>query len=162
MTETAESLGFTDLFHVGIVVHDLDDAMQRYGELGVAPWATFDAEIPGTFRGNEMVVAARVAFAQSGPTYLELVQPTKGEWTASVFLKERGEGAYHLGYWVEDLDEAMRRAVTLGFAIDIVSERGGFAYLDASRTAGLHIELVSTRNRPAIEQFLAGTESGGA
>jgi catechol 2,3-dioxygenase-like lactoylglutathione lyase family enzyme len=159
MTDPTESLGLTDLFHVGLVIHDLDGAMRRYTELGIGPWATFDADMPGTYRGRETAIAARVAFARSGPTYLELVQPTNGEWTASVFLKERGEGAYHLGYWVEDLDDAVKRAVTLGYAIDIVSERGGFAYLDATNTAGLHMELVSTRNRPAIEQFVAGAEA---
>jgi catechol 2,3-dioxygenase-like lactoylglutathione lyase family enzyme len=150
-----ESLELTDLFHVGIVVHDLDDAMGRYGELGIGPWATFDAEMPGVFRGREIVVGARVAFAESGPAYLELVQPTKGEWTASVFLAERGEGAYHVGYWVDDLEATMARAVGIGYTIDVVSDRGGFAYLGADRSAGMHIELVSVRNRPAIEQLVA-------
>jgi catechol 2,3-dioxygenase-like lactoylglutathione lyase family enzyme len=152
-----ESLGLTDLFHVGIAVHDLDDAIARYTELGIGRWATFDAEMPGIYRGRDTVIGARVAFAQSGPTYLELVQPTKGEFTARAFLEERGEGAYHLGYWVDDLDSSLELAESLGYAVDIVSTQGGFAYLQADRSSGLHMELVSTRNRPAIERFLADT-----
>ena len=152
-----DSLGLTDLFHVGIAVNDLDDAVARYTELGIAPWATFDADIPGIYRGREMVIGARIGFAKSGPTYLELVQPTKGDFTASVFLKERGEGAYHLGYWVDDLEDSIKRAEAFGYAVDVVSSQGGFAYLQADRSTGLHMELVSTRIRPGMEQFLAGT-----
>ena len=159
MTEPSESLGLSDLYHVGIAVHDLDDAMRRYGsELGIGPWASFEAELPVLYRGQEVLVAARAAFAKSGPTYLELVQPTKGEWTVSVFLAERGEGVYHLGYWVDDLEATIDRAVALGYSVDAVSERGGFAYLGAERSAGVHMELVSSRIRPALEQLMAGTE----
>ena len=155
MNDQAETLGLHDLFHVGIVVHDLDESMRRYEALGSGSWTTFDAETPALYRGRETIVAARIAFARSGPIHLELVQPTKGEFTGSVFLAERGEGAYHLGYWVDDLDETMARAVALGHTIDVVSEQGGFAYLGADSTSGLHMELVSTRNRPALQGVLS-------
>lgn len=150
----SESLGLTDLSHIGIAVHDLDDAIARYTELGIAPWATFDAEVPGLYRGRETVIGARVAFAKSGPAYIEHVQPTKCDITAGVFIKERGEGAYHLGYWVENLEDSIERAESLGYAVDVVSAQGGFAYLQADRTTGLHMELVSTRNRQAIERLV--------
>jgi catechol 2,3-dioxygenase-like lactoylglutathione lyase family enzyme len=150
------SLGLTDLFHVGIAVHDLDEAKRRYAsELGIDPWATFDGEFEGIYRGEKIVLAARVGYAQSGAGYVELVQPTKGEWTASVFLAERGEGVYHLGYWVDDLAWTLRRAAELGYPTDIVSAQGGFAYLDATRSAGVHIELVSEAVRPAIERLFS-------
>jgi catechol 2,3-dioxygenase-like lactoylglutathione lyase family enzyme len=154
VTDPVETLGLSDLYHIGLAVHDLDDAMRRYESLGVAGWKSFEGEFPGVYRGRECSLGARVAFAKSGPAYIELVQPTKGDWTASVFLRERGEGVYHLGYWVDDLAASMERAVSLGYQIDIVSERGGFAYLGADETTGVHMELVSTSIRPAMEQLL--------
>jgi hypothetical protein len=135
----------------------MDDAMRSYESMGIAKWVSFEGEFPGVYRGRDCMLAARVAFARTGPIYLELVQPTKGDWTASVFLKERGEGVYHLGYWVDDLDASLKQAVELGYEIDIVSDRGGFAYLEADATTGVHMELVSTRNRAVLEQFLGGT-----
>ncbi len=149
-------LGLTELYHVGIVVQDLDEAMRRYqDELGVGPWGVFGGEFQCEFRGEETTLEARAAYAKSGNGYVELVQPVKGDWTASVFLKERGEGAYHLGYWVDDLDATVERARDLGYGIDTLSSNGGFAYLDATRSAGVHIELVSARVRPMIEGLVA-------
>jgi len=153
-------LRLTELYHVGIVVHDLDDAMRRYQEeLGVGPWGVFGGEFEGEYRGRAMTLEARAAYARSGNGYVELVQPVKGDWTASVFLKERGEGAYHLGYYVDDLDETVARARDLGYGVDLISTNGGFAYLDASRSAGVHIELVSSTVKPLIEGLVASASA---
>src|SRR5437899_697387 len=81
----------------------------------VGPWGVFGGEFQGDYRGTEITLEARAAYAASGNGYVELVQPMKGDWTASVFLEERGEGAYHLGYWVDDLEATVARAKDLGY-----------------------------------------------
>jgi hypothetical protein len=154
-----DALGLGDPYHVGIAVWDLDEAMTRLSRtLGVERWGTLEAEVPSTYRGNETVATIRSAYARSGPIYLELVQPAGGAFTAQTFLDERGEGIYHLGYWVEDIDFALKSADALGIGIDWMFPSSGSplaVYLDASQTLGVHIELVSPSMRPVIEGAIA-------
>lgn len=146
-----------ELYHVGIVVHDLDDGMGRFGDLlGVGRWVTFETVMPSRYRGEQVTAGARAAYGDAGTTYVELVQPTAGRWTAQAFLEERGEGVYHLGYWVDDVVKAVRRANDAGLGVDWAAEADGVpfvAYLDAA--AGFHIELVASSVRPFIEARFA-------
>jgi methylmalonyl-CoA/ethylmalonyl-CoA epimerase len=155
-------LGLTDLYHAGIVVADIDEAISRYTDhLGIGPWSRLDAEIPCLFRGEETISGARVALARSGTSYVELVQPTSGRSSASAFLQERGEGLYHLGFWVPDVDATVARAAEHGIGVDWSASDGKgllFAYLDAAKMGGVHIELVPVRLRAFIEGVVA---SGG-
>jgi methylmalonyl-CoA/ethylmalonyl-CoA epimerase len=154
----AGNLGLTDLYHVGIAVRDLDDAIARLaGALGIERWATLDTEVPARYRGEDTTLASRVAYGRSGSSYVELVQPTGGRWTAQAYLDEHGEGAYHLGYWVEDMRGTLERAERAGLGVDLVmtGDTPVFAYLDSSKTLGVHIELVDASIRPALEQWIA-------
>jgi methylmalonyl-CoA/ethylmalonyl-CoA epimerase len=150
-------LGPMELYHVGIVVHDLDDGMRRFGELlGIGRWVTFETAIPSRYRGEDVTAGARAAYGNAGPSYVELVQPTSGPWTAQAFLEERGEGVYHLGYWVDDVPDAIRRADAAGLGVDWSAEADGkpfVVYLDA--IGGVHLELVAASVRPIIEARFA-------
>lgn len=154
---TSRSLGLGDPYHVGIAVWDLDEAMQRLGgALGVERWGTMDAEVPSSYRGEDTLAGLRTAFARAGGWYLELVQPTGGRSTPQTFLDERGEGIYHLGYWADDIADAVRRADDLGIAVDMsmpAAEVPMAVYLDAAPTVGIHIELVNSAVRPMIEKL---------
>jgi catechol 2,3-dioxygenase-like lactoylglutathione lyase family enzyme len=152
------SLGLGDPYHIGIAVNDLDDAIiQLGGSLGLEPWATLEAEIPAIYRGAETLTGIRSAFARSGPLLVELVQPTGGAFTAQTFLDERGEGIYHLGYWVEDMAGVLERAEAAGIGVDwrFPADGDPFAvYLDANQMLGIHVELVSPNMKPVIDQAL--------
>ena len=160
--DQAASLGLGEPYHVGIAVFDIEDAMRRFGALhGIDRWGTMDAEVPSAYRGAETISGIRSAYARPGALMLELVQPTTGSFTAKTFLEERGEGIYHLGYWVEDVAGAVARADALGIGVDWMFPASGepFAvYLDAKQTFGVHIELVSPSMRPIIDQAIAKAE----
>jgi methylmalonyl-CoA/ethylmalonyl-CoA epimerase len=149
----------SDLYHVGIVVRDLDAGMTLFGELlGVGRWVTFESVLPSVYRGEAVKACARAAYGRAGPAYVELVEPTGGRWTAQAFLDERGEGVYHLGYWSDDVAEAIRRAAGAGLGLDWSAEGGGkpfVAYLD--QVSGVHIELVARWVKPLIEARFAET-----
>jgi catechol 2,3-dioxygenase-like lactoylglutathione lyase family enzyme len=153
------ALGLGDPYHVGIAVHDLDDAMARLGStLGLEPWATLEAEVPAIYRGAETLTGIRSAFARSGSLLVELVQPTGGNFTAQTFLDERGEGIYHLGYWVEDMAATLERVDAAGIGVDwrFPVDGDAFAvYLDAKQTLGIHVELVSPNMKPIVDKALA-------
>jgi len=159
MTEgLANLLGLGEPYHIGVAVNDIDDAIPRFGELfGVGPWGRIDAEVPGVFRGVETVSGVRSAFARMGSMLVELVQPTVGDFPAKTFLAERGEGIYHLGWWAEDVRDALTRAEAAGLAVDWSFPAGEpmVAYLDATATFGFHVEVVHPSMRKGIEDSIA-------
>src|SRR5947207_9860368 len=119
MDSLKDALGLGDPYHIGVAVRDLVEAMPRFQELlGLGPWGRIDAEVPAVFRGRETVSGVRSAFARLGNMYVELVEPTVGEFTAKTFIEERGEGIYHLGYWVDDIPAAISTAADHGLAVD--------------------------------------------
>lgn len=154
MGSLADALGLGEPYHIGVAVRDLVAAMPRFEELlGLGPWGRIDAEVPAVFRGRETVSGVRSAFARLGSMYVELVEPTVGEFTAKTFLEERGEGIYHLGYWVEDIPAAIEVAASRGLDVDwsFPAAKPQVVYLDARSTWGFHLEFVSPAMRAGIE-----------
>jgi len=151
----AEALGLSDPYHIGIAVRDLVEAMPRFQELlGLGPWGRIDAEVPAVFRGHETVSGVRSAFARMGSMYVELVEPTVGDFPAKSFLEERGEGIYHLGYWADDIPAAIQAASERGMSVDwaFPAKDPMVVYLDARKTFGFHVEFVSPSMRAGIEK----------
>jgi len=157
-----EALDLGDPYHIGVAVRDISEAMPRFRELlGLGLWGRIDAEVPALFRGKETVSGVRSAFARLGAMYVELVEPTVGGFPAKTFLNERGEGIYHLGYWVEDIPAAIEVAGARGLSVDwaFPTAKPQVVYLDARATWGFHVEFVSPAMRPGIE---AAIEQAGA
>jgi catechol 2,3-dioxygenase-like lactoylglutathione lyase family enzyme len=175
MSGPPAGLGLGAPYHIGIVVRDLDAAKERYAALGVGEWrerAPAPSPSPRTrqpalWHGEPQPgIGARLAFSSIGPPFLELVQPTSDvEWSATLHLREQGEGVYHLGYWVDDIVETLDRAAAHGIQAELVSLREpegdgpvtGFAYLSPQDTLGVRIELVASAGR---EDFLHWTSTG--
>jgi methylmalonyl-CoA/ethylmalonyl-CoA epimerase len=105
------------------------------------------------FHGRETRSGVRSAFARLGSMYVELVEPTVGEFPAKTFLDERGEGIYHVGYWVDDIPAAIEAAGARGLSVDwaFPAAKPQVVYLDAGPTWGFHVEFVSPSIRAAIE-----------
>jgi len=157
----AEALGLGEPYHIGVAVRDLTEAMPRFQELlGLGPWGRIDAEVPAVFRGRETVSGVRSAFARLGNMYIELVEPTVGEFTAKTFIEERGEGIYHLGYWVDDIPGAISTASERGLSVDwaFPATSPQVVYLDARETWGFHLEFVSPGMRAGIEAAIEHAE----
>ncbi len=81
--------------HIDVVVHDLDRAVDRYRRvLGTEPLPR--ESLPG--RGIDLV-RFRI-----GETWLILVQPTDEDGPVAVFLREHGEGFFHMAIEVDDIE----------------------------------------------------------
>lgn len=94
------------LFHVGIVVADLEAAERDYGRLhGLSAERRMDVRVEGAlFHGNPVAFSARYVFLPLGNTELELIQPLEGESPYTEFLSEHGEGVHHLAFVVDSID----------------------------------------------------------
>lgn len=147
--------GLREVGHVGIVVPDLDTAMDEYAELFSTRWTSV-AHRYATMRtaAGETDVALRIAWSLDGPTHVELVEERPGTpWTAA------GSGPlHHVAYWVDDLVAEARTLEAAGYAVEVT--RAGpypvnmFAYCVAPD--GLRVELMSPANRPVFARWLAG------
>jgi methylmalonyl-CoA/ethylmalonyl-CoA epimerase len=139
---------FANLFQIGVVVKDMDKAIERLTLLGIGP---FYSKMPppnarGSFRGQPFITRERVAIkaARMGNAELELVQPVAGESPHKEYLDDKGEGIQHLAFEVDDLDKAVDTLISRGSTLIMKGDRGdggGIAYIDLN-VGGIIVELV--------------------
>ena len=145
-----EKSPFSKVYHVGVVVKDIDKAVEYYQALGIGPFEPSktahlitDRKVYGK-PADDVKNKARLA-QMMGQLYLELVQPVEGEAIQKEFLKTKGEGINHLGFFVDDIDKETAKLVEKGFKI-ISSVRytggGGAFYFDTDKVGGVLFELV--------------------
>ena len=144
-----EKSPFSKVSHVGIVVRDMDKAIEYYQSLGIGPFESSKKGHLATDRkvygkpADDAKIKSRVV--QMGQLYLELVQPVEGEAIQKEFLKTKGEGINHLGFLVDDIDKETAKLEEKGFKV-ISSTRyaggGGIAYFDTDKVGGVIFELI--------------------
>jgi len=111
--------------HVGIVVRDLDAAIQTYRLL-------LDREPKVEDVPGQGMLEAVFEFGQSR---LELMQPTTPDSPVGRFLARRGEGLHHVAIEVEDIEIALARAKKMGLLLVDEKPRRGSG---GSRIAFVH------------------------
>ena len=145
--DTTEKLPFSTIDQVGVVVKDLDRAVEFYSSLGIGPFQPLHVtRVERTVYGklaDDVRNISRVA--QMGHVQLELIQPVSGESVQKEFLERRGEGINHLGFLVDDVGKEVAKLVAKGF--NVISSvqylgGGGVAYLDTDRIGGVLFELI--------------------
>ena len=141
---------FTHFRHVAVVVEDMERAVQHYSSMGIGPFTSLQVreyiELTG-ITDNEALYDIQVREAPMGSVMLQLVQPGKGKTVYRDFLKKKGEGIQHLGFTVDDIDEAEEEIEELGFMITARGRRAdgsGFTYFDNDRIGG--VPLVMRQN----------------
>jgi hypothetical protein len=142
----SEQLG--SYFHVGVLVEDIDLAMEELGKtLGLHFNEPHDSQY-GPWK-------IRVSYSREGPPYVELVQGERGgPWDIT-----GGPRADHLGYFTDDLDVDKRRLEAAGMPIDIDgTEYGGVFTYHRSVHSGLRVELIDASRRDALLARISGRD----
>ena len=129
------------LHHVGIVVKDLDKAVELYtGVLGVKPESF--AEISDA--------KIKIANFKVGETALEFLGPMPGN-SAENFTEFRGEGLHHIAFEVDDIQEELDKQEKLGVKLVDRKPRpgpqGDIAFIGPEGSHGVYIELVQPREK---------------
>jgi len=135
------------IYQLGYVVADVEKAYKHYeSAFGIGPFAgpievTMNNAI---FMGKIVNTKIKAAFAQSGGVQIELIQPLDGDNPYTEFIARRGDGIHHLGFKVDDIEEARAEFAKNGFepffSCDLVVMK--FAYYDMSEFGGLALELL--------------------
>lgn len=122
--------------HIAIIVKDLDKAVKVYAEgLGLeAKWI----EQSDAFQ-------VKMAFIPVGEVFVELIEPI-GLGRARDFLKEHGQGLYHIAYQVDDIEKAIE-AIGAKLMLKDKSPRPGggssrVAFLDPGGVFNVRTEIV--------------------
>jgi catechol 2,3-dioxygenase-like lactoylglutathione lyase family enzyme len=146
----------TPYFHVGILVEDLEAAVDRFSKvLGLTfndpLMATFDClEDPDPHEGF-----VRCTYSRQGPPFIELLE-ANGD---GLFSLAGGEGVHHVGYWDADVDA--RCALLSGQGVERearVANPDGTTFSAFTRREdlfGLRLEVLHDASREATERWIA-------
>jgi methylmalonyl-CoA/ethylmalonyl-CoA epimerase len=132
----ANSPGLT-LHHIGMIVRDLDEAVDRYRMLGFS-----EPEISEVADQN-----VRVATFRAGTGFIEVIAPVELDGGLARFLESRGEGMHHVAYAVPDISQALADLRDRGFELIDESPRRGahdwlVAFIHPRSCHGVLTELV--------------------
>jgi hypothetical protein len=144
-------MSLSDLFHVGIVVPDLQAAKERFTDLLGLDWgpevridnAMFDAD------AREIVVPLRMCYSTTAP-YLELIQ----EQPDSPWVCNEHSNLHHIGYFSDALFDDSGRLTAAQCPLECTGrgengDRASFAY--HRDPLGVRIEYVDGASRPSFD-----------
>ena len=146
--ECAETLPSPRLFHIGVVVKDIEKAVGHYELLGIGPFEERKGPAPTerTYFGQPAgEVHVRVTAAWMGSVQFELIQPVSGESIQGNYLAKHGEGINHLAFLVEDCQKVLNLLIKRGFHVIASGKLAGggeFAYIDSDSIGGVVFELI--------------------
>jgi methylmalonyl-CoA/ethylmalonyl-CoA epimerase len=133
---------FSKLHHICIVVRDLDRARAYFESVEIGPWIEYpplaeysDLSVPNP----DAFMKMRYQVCNIGNAQLQLCQPPEQDCPQRRFLNEKGEGVFHIGFEVPDVDAAEAKGVADGLRVKMRGRRSngsGFTYFDTSGQAG--------------------------
>ncbi|NQT71221.1 MAG: VOC family protein [Chloroflexi bacterium] len=146
-TDRKSSISLPPVEQIGIIVKDVEKTVEYYEKvLGWGPFNISEVSLEGClYRGKSTDVRLKMAFAQSGPIEIELIEVLEGESIHSEFLRERGEGIQHVRFTVNNLDEILAEWAKEG--IEPVWQHSypeagiSWAYVNTDQVGGVMTEL---------------------
>jgi methylmalonyl-CoA/ethylmalonyl-CoA epimerase len=161
MEKITPVIKITSLVQVSIIVNDLDASMKRLWEtFGIGPWRILVRDPYSedetsrlsncTYYGKSVKYGYKTASTinKLDGMILELTQPTFGPNIFSDFLKERGEGIQHLGWYVvqtrEEFKEAWGKLEAAGYPCIQSGTPFGreYAFFDTTNILGTVLEML--------------------
>ncbi|HCV00164.1 MAG: hypothetical protein CL897_01530 [Dehalococcoidia bacterium] len=142
---------FEDIYHVGIIVPDIEAAMRELGSrFGVGWRDPSTANVLVRDHMGERMLSPRVTFCdQSTPIALELIEALPD----TVWQCGEGSQLHHFGLYVDSVEEAigdLGAGMTLEMAgLDRDGMLAGFCYVNDA--VGVRMELVERGGLPPLK-----------
>jgi catechol 2,3-dioxygenase-like lactoylglutathione lyase family enzyme len=148
---------YQDLFHVGVRVPVLEDAMAALGDGLRLTWSAVQERqqqvwIPGEGAGT---ISLRFTYSAEGPQHVELLQGEPG----TIWNGDDLPGVHHMGVWVDDVGAETERLVAAGWKLEIaqLSPDDGYGFYSYARSPdGFLLEPVWSGLKPMFERWWAG------
>jgi catechol 2,3-dioxygenase-like lactoylglutathione lyase family enzyme len=148
---------FSKLHHLSVVVRNLEKAIQFYESMGIGPFEDY----PPLTEYIKLNVPDETGFfnlkfkvAQVGDIQIQLCQPGEGKSPYKDFLEKKGEGVYHLGFVVDQVDDSETELKKLGLKVLSSGRRAdgsGFSYLDTAQEAGVTLLIRQSKREKQKE-----------
>jgi Glyoxalase/Bleomycin resistance protein/Dioxygenase superfamily len=143
----------SEMYHVGIVVPDLEGAQARLSSLLAVSWGP-TVEIENPLRlpsGESSSVALKMSYSTEAP-YLELIEERVG----TPWVCNEDSNLHHLGFFSSDVTSTSRNLIGSQCPLEVASSDAmpgtGWAY--HRDPLGIRIEIVAQEMRQGLEQFL--------
>jgi len=152
MEDLKIKLGLPPISQIGVVVKDMDQAVEYYSSLfGIGPFTVYEF-VPEKhwFMEEPSYLKLMMGKATWGNLEFELIQPIEGRSFHKEFLETHGEGIQHLGFFVPNYDEMFNQFLKAGFkpvmrAESYVETYKGYlraTYFDTRRFGGIMFEII--------------------
>jgi len=136
------------LEQIGLVVRDMDRAVERFSLLGFGPFSpkTLPPGVREWVKGKATRADVKVKATMVGKVELELCQPGPGDSPHRDYLESKGEGIQHIQFRVANLQKEIDRLTGLGCTVLLrasfgdKASSGGLAYIDLD-ASGFIVEL---------------------
>ena len=138
--------------HICIVVEDIEKTKSYYESIGIGPWVDYPPLVEYTKLNvidEKGFFATRFVYTQIGDLQLQLAQPGDGKTIYKEFLETKGEGVFHIGFEVDDIDAAEKQLTDKEIIVLASGRRddgSGFSYLDTRDNAGVTLLVRQTKN----------------
>jgi hypothetical protein len=135
-----------ELKQVGVVVRDMDKAVDRLQSLGFGPFEsrTLPPDREEWYRGKPFLGKVKISMAKLGNVQLELIQPVESQSLHKEFLDEKGEGIQHVMFGVNNFESEVATLTEKGASVVLKAKMPNgrsIAYVDLN-VGGLVVELV--------------------
>jgi methylmalonyl-CoA epimerase len=129
---------FGRIDHIGVVVRDLDEAVELYGTR---------FRMPEAHRETVEAFDVEAVLLDVGDGHVELLRPLSTESSIGRFLERNGPGLHHVAYRTDDIDSALHAVREAGLRLIDEEPRRGIrdsrvAFLHPKSTGGVLTELV--------------------
>lgn len=150
MSDPQASFRTTQPHHIGVVVRDIEKAIEYLEALGFGPFRfdderkVFAIEFKGELHGRPAEWTTKISNAKMGPIELELLEPYAGEQALKETLDAQGEGLHHLGWLSSDIRGEIERATAKGAKVwtsSFPEGQPGFCYFEGTDVGNIAIEL---------------------
>ena len=148
-------------FHIGILVPDLDEAIERFSDVLGVTFADRVYQDSTTFDDGGVTRDLRLHLTYSidGPPYYELLEAQDIDGLYSI---KHGEGLHHVGIWEADPIAKREELYAKGMEHEATIYRPDgsiiVTFFDPGPLGGVRVELANLDLRPGHEDWLSGGE----
>jgi catechol 2,3-dioxygenase-like lactoylglutathione lyase family enzyme len=147
-------MGNAPFFHVGILVADLEAAVERFSKVFGLEFADI-GDMPVSLHGaEEGDVTLRATYSRQGPPHIELVE-AHGD---GIFSAKHGDGVHHIGVWSPEFSAYdPGRCLPVSVRVNMMPGDPSMWLSDPADLHGTRIEYVDERGRAQLEAWIKGT-----